>query len=452
MGTALVWFRRDLRLTDNPAWSEACESHRVLPVFILEPDLLVAAGEFRKSQLFGNLTALAQEIESMGGSLHVLKGPAARVLPGFVVANKVDSIYFNADTTPFSVRRDRAVQKAVAVPMHAYWGGLVHPPGSILTQKGEISRVFTPFYKKWSVSLPTPAESVDRPGLIKGPPPDQEAFAEVRAPVFPAGHKGARERLDRFVDAVGEYPTLRDIPAEVGTSLLSSDLHFGTIGPKEVLARVTLGGEGQRQYVRQLAWRDWYAHLLYLNPEIPHRPVNRVYEKIPWRDDGAAFSRWKEGQTGYPIVDAGMRQLASTGWMHNRVRMIAASFLVKHLLIDWRRGERYFRRALVDGDVAQNAGNWQWVAGTGFDAAPYFRVFNPVLQSKKFDPLGRYIRTWVPELDGLRDAQIHAPWTTGEAERAEGKVVLGESYPHPMVDHAQARERVLSVYKKARNS
>ena len=452
MGRALVWFRRDLRLADNPAWSEACSAHSVLPVFVLEPGLLRAAGGFRKHQLFGNLVALAEEIEALGGHLHVVQGPALEVLPRYVSEHRVDAIYFNADTTPFSARRDEAVRQALPVPVHAHWGGLIHAPGTVLTQKGEISKVFTPFYKRWSLSLPAPVELPARPDWVKASPPDWDRSLEGRAPVLPAGYRGATRRLDAFLEVVGEYPELRDVPCEVGTSLLSSDLHFGTIGPREILKRVSLSGEGERQFVRQLAWRDWYAHLLQANPEIPDRPVNRDYETIEWRDDEAGFEEWREGRTGYPIVDAGMRQLLQTGWMHNRVRMIAASFLVKHLLIDWRRGERYFRQVLVDGDVAQNAGNWQWVAGTGFDAAPYFRVFNPVLQSRKFDSSGRYIRTWVPELSELPDSRIHSPWDLDQAQLKEYGVLLGESYPRPIVDHAMARERVLAAYKKARAS
>ena len=452
MGRALVWFRRDLRLADNPAWAEACASHSVLPVFVLEPDLLASAGAFRRAQFFANLDALAADIRQLGGRLHVLEGPATGVLPRYALEQQVDAVYWNADTTPFSVGRDRALEEALPVPVHSYWGGLVHAPATVLTGKGEVSRVFTPFYKKWVLSLPEPVPSPRRVDFAKAEAP-RWSPPDGGTPSFPPfGCEGARKRLDQFIEEVNGYPERRDIPSETGTSLLSSDLHFGTIGPRELIASIDGSSEGGRQFVRQLAWRDWYAHLLAVDPSMTHRPVNRVYEAIDWLDDEEGFQRWKDGQTGYPIVDAGMRQLSTTGWMHNRVRMIAASFLVKHLLIDWRRGERFFRRSLVDGDVAQNCGNWQWVAGTGFDAAPYFRVFNPVLQSRKFDPLGRYLREWVPELAGLSDSQIHAPWTLVPEVLAEGNVSLGDSYPLPMVDHDMARERVLSVYKKARES
>ena len=249
---------------------------------------------------------------------------------------------------------------------------------------------------------------------------------------------------------VDDYHESRNFPSKEGTSFLSSDLHFGTIGPREILHRLSSNREGHRQFIRQLAWRDWYSHLLFANQDIPKKAANPSYDNISWRDDPEEFENWTKGQTGYPIVDAGMRQLSATGWMHNRVRMITASFLVKHLLVDWRKGERYFRKMLIDGDVAQNCGNWQWVAGTGFDAAPYFRVFNPMLQSKKFDPTGSYIRRWVPELESLSNAEIHAPWEHDQTTLQKYNLMLGETYPFPIVKHADARERAIATYKEAR--
>ena len=450
MTTALFWFRKDLRLKDNLAWAKACEAHRIHPVFVLEPDLISNAGSYRRQQFFLNISALGSEIKSIGGKLSVIQGPAKDVLPRYIRENNIDHIYFNADTTPFSRQRDEQLAKDISIPINTFWSGLVHPPKTVLTQKGEISKVFTPFYKKW-VTFPAPPSIQDNlPTFVD---PQQSTWDETQD-LIPTtsneGYKGAISRFERFLKVVDNYQESRNFPSEDGTSFLSSDLHFGTIGPREVLHRLSPNREGHRQFIRQLAWRDWYSHLLFANQDIPNKAANPSYDSIPWRDDPEEFENWKKGQTGYPIVDAGMRQLSATGWMHNRVRMITASFLVKHLLIDWRKGEKYFRKILIDGDVAQNCGNWQWVAGTGFDAAPYFRVFNPMLQSKKFDPMGRYIRRWVPELEGLSNAEIHDPWEHDQITLDKYDVMLGETYPFPIVNHADARERAIATYKKAR--
>jgi len=450
MTTALFWFRKDLRLKDNIAWAKACEAHRIHPVLVLEPELISNAGSYRRRQFFLNVSALAAEIKSIGGELSVIQGPAKDVLPRYIIENNVDCIYFNADTTPFSRQRDEQIAKDISIPINTCWSGLVHPPETVLTQKGEISKVFTPFYKKW-VTLPAPPSIQEsRPTFVDVQQNTQDETQDLIPSTSNEGHKAAIERFERFLKVVDDYQESRNFPSEDGTSFLSSDLHFGTIGPREILHRLSPNREGHRQFIRQLAWRDWYSHLLFANQDIPNKAANPSYDSIPWRDDPEEFENWKKGQTGYPIVDAGMRQLSATGWMHNRVRMITASFLVKHLLIDWRKGEKYFRKILIDGDVAQNCGNWQWVAGTGFDAAPYFRVFNPMLQSKKFDPMGRYIRRWVPELEGLSNAEIHDPWEHDQITLDKYDVMLGETYPFPIVNHADARERAIATYKKAK--
>jgi deoxyribodipyrimidine photo-lyase len=249
---------------------------------------------------------------------------------------------------------------------------------------------------------------------------------------------------------VDTYRADRDVLDGAGGSALSAALRFGTLSPRAVVRAVAGAGADREAFIRQLAWRDWFAHLLAEEPSLPTRSLRPEFEGIRWHHDPDGLEAWKSGRTGYPVVDAGMRQLAATGTMHNRARMITASFLVKDLLVDWRLGERHFRHLLVDGDVPQNAGNWQWVAGTGPDAAPYFRVFNPVTQSRAHDPTGAYIRRWVPELAGLDDDAVHAPWTVGPLELALAGVTLGDQYPAPIVDHAAARVRAIDAYRAAR--
>jgi deoxyribodipyrimidine photo-lyase len=263
-----------------------------------------------------------------------------------------------------------------------------------------------------------------------------------------AGEAGALERLERFDERVDAYPDERDRPDLDTTSRLSIDLKFGTIGPRTIIERLGTHTPGREAFVRQLAWRDFYTDLLDAAPESVDQALRPDYRSIDWEDDPEGLEAWKAGETGYPIVDAGMRQLRAEGWMHNRVRMVVASFLVKDLLIDWRLGERHFRHLLLDADVASNVGNWQWAAGTGADAAPYFRIFNPVGQSRKFDPDGDYIRRWVPELTEVAAPHIHAPWDAPPLELASAGVILGDTYPDPIVDHGFARERTLARYKQ----
>ena len=447
---AVVWFRRDLRLHDNPAWATATEHvDRIVALYVLDPVLLAAAGDPRRHQLLAHLHGLDQSLQSRGGRLLVLRGDPTELVPHVAAACDAVAVYANADVTPYARQRDLAVKARLPVGFHLSWGTLLHPPGSVTTQKGHVSRVFTPFFTKWrdqaTPSFPQPCQvQIDHDTGDGLPHSEDEPFQA-------GGELAAMDRLFEFVERVDDYETTRDRPDLLGTSCLSADLHFGTLAPRTVASVVGTSSKGRTAFVRQLAWRDWYAHLLWEVPSLAHAPLRQDLIDMRWENDPDDIARWENGLTGYPFIDAGMRQLESTGWMHNRVRMVVASFLVKDLLVDWRIGERWFRQCLVDGDIAQNAGNWQWVAGTGPDAAPYFRVFNPVLQSRRFDPDGIYIKRFVPELSGLPVRWIHAPWTAPPQTLALAGVRLGNTYPHPMIDHTFGHERALATYAAARS-
>ncbi len=467
--TAVVWFRRDLRLADNPAWSAASQAaDRLLALFVLDPAVLDTAGDRRRDLLLAHLGALDARLRDRGGALLVRRGRPFEVVPEVARAVGAASVHVNGDTSGAAQRRDEAVRAALGpeVAWDLRWGCHVLPPGSVTSpSSGAIHQVFTPFHRAWSATAwrPWPEEAevevidpadLDLTDALRGielPAPSSE-------PVQPPGEDAASDRLSGWLDRVDSYVEDRDLPAlDDGTSHLSADLHFGTLSPRHVVEVVGTSSSERAAFVRQLAWRDWFAGLFLGRPSLSTAAMRPEMDRVEWRDDPAGVEAWVAGRTGFPIVDAGMRQLAATGWMHGRVRMIAASFLVKDLLVDWRIGEAHFRRELIDGEIPQNAGNWQWVAGTGPDAAPYFRVLNPVTQSRRFDPDGTYIARWVPELAELAPADRHAPWELGPLELAAAGVVLGDvasdadaTYPERLVDHAEARERAISAYSAAR--
>jgi deoxyribodipyrimidine photo-lyase len=444
-----MWFRRDLRLSDNPAWAAATSEHdEVTAVYVLDDRLLATAGPFRRRQLLADVAALDTSLRERGGRVLVRRGDPTVVVAKEAARLGADRVHWNADVTPYATARDAAVATALDVEAATPYGHLVLPPGSVRTKQGALSRVFGAFHRRWAA---TPWDPWPEPGDARvaddtgDPLPEPDA-----APPRPPGEDGAAATLQRFLDGpVDRYREGHDPIAQEGTSALSAALKYGTISPREVVRAVGDADDDRQAFVRQLAWRDWFAHLLVEMPWLPDRAMKEDFDRIEWRDDPEGLAAWKEGRTGYPVVDASMRELAATGAMHNRARMITASFLVKDLLIDWRLGERHFRHLLVDGDVPQNAGNWQWVAGTGPDAAPFFRVFNPVTQSRTHDPDGEHIRRWVPELAGLDGKAIHAPWEVGPLELAAAGVALGDTYPEPIVDHADARIRALAAYRAA---
>lgn len=428
-----MWFRRDFRLTDNPALAAAQASGAPVRGIVVRDDaLLHRAGAHRRQHFESTIEAFADLCHGTGVTLEILDGPAVDAVSQ--ACRGASALYANADVSRSARRRDRLVHDRIDCPFHTEWGNLVHHPRAVLTGKGTVSRVFTPFHRTWRE---TPW----------APRPDGEGPA--RFATLPL----AAEALDRALDRAEAYPDRRDLPAIAGSTELSPHLHLGTLGARQVCLALDerartqpSAAAGAAALTRQLAWRDWYAHLLWEIPNLSTHAQQPKYDALAYSGDRDAFDAWCAGQTGYPIVDAGMRQLAATGWMHNRVRMIAGSFLVKQLLCDWRWGERWFRNRLIDGEISQNVGNWQWVAGVGPDAAPYFRIFNPVTQGQKFDPDGGYVRQWVPELSAMAARWIHRPWMAPERDRIAADVTLGSTYPRPIVDLAEARARALAAY------
>lgn len=454
---ALAWFRRDLRLHDNPAWAAATRYDQAVALVVIEPVLLAAAGPFRRQAYLSAVAGLDRSLRSLGGRLRVESGDPAEVVPRVAADVGADVVTLNSDVTRWSAQRDRRVAGRLPRPPRCSWGTLVHRPGSVLTAKGTLSRVFTAFHRRW-VQIPLPEQAWPDPVEILGVPGRSrlDAMHDICDGALPPpwGEEDALERLEAWLGRVDRYHEDRDFPGRDGISDLSTALRFGLLSPSAVVAAVGTDTPGRAAYVRQLAWRDWYAHLTAESPDIDRAALRPEYDRIAWasgRRAEAHFEAWQTGRTGYPIIDAAMRELSATGRLHNRLRMVAASFLVKDLLIDWRRGERWFRHLLADGDIPQNAGNWQWVAGTGPDAVPYFRIFNPVTQSRRFDPRGDYLRRWLPELAGLDSKAIHAPWQAGPHELVAAGVTLGITYPKPLVDHAEARQRTLAAYRKALN-
>jgi deoxyribodipyrimidine photo-lyase len=457
--TAIVWFRRDLRLHDHPALIAACAEHeRTIPLFVLDDKLLHGryASPARARFMLGCLRALDGALRELGSGLVVRHGAPEDEVVAVAQEAGATSVLWTSDVAPYARRRDHRVTVALreaGVDAQPHGGGYLVDPSRPRTQGGKPYTVFTPFWRAIAEAERRPVHRAPAAlpplpaGLRKGRLPSAAALdidnSEVPEPVVAPGEAVARVALERWLSAgLDRYADRHDALSDPGTSVLSPYLRWGCLSARECEERAQHhGGAGAAAFVRQLAWRDFFAHQLLMYPKNVSQELQERYRGLRWADDAEALAAWKAGETGYPLVDAGMRQLAQTGWMHNRARMVVGSFLTKDLHIDWREGERHFARLLLDGEPAQNNGNWQWIASVGADPAPYFRrLFNPVLQQRKFDPDGRYVRTWVPELAGVPDAKLAEPWTMSADEQAAARCVIGTDYPAPIVDHAHERE------------
>lgn len=458
MRGVIWWIRRDLRLHDNEALQAALETGGlVIPVFILDPILLKEEAFARRAFLFGGLKELDNELRKRGSRLIVRNGAPEIVLERLVKETGAERIYALNDTGPYANRRDERVARTL--PLKLVGGITVHPPQAVRKPDGQPYTVFTPFSKAWK-TLPLLPPRMDLPERFPPVPALlTEALPEVNdtETVFAPGEAKAHQRLEEFLQSeILTYHEARNRLDLDSTSRLSPYLRFGMLSPRLAATRVLelsrqvtspMAQKGCEAWLNELIWRDFYHSILFHFPFVTNTAFQPKMRTMPWRQSEAELAAWRFGQTGYPVVDACMRQLITTGWMHNRGRMIVASFLSKDLLLCWQEGERWFMRHLVDGDLASNLGGWQWSAGVGTDASPFFRIFNPVLQGKKFDPEGNFIRRWLPELRNVPSDFIHAPWLMPQYMQQKYGVQIGVDYPAPIIDHALARERALRWFE-----
>ena len=477
MDPILFWFRRDLRLADNPALAAACRTGRpVVPVFVfdeIDDRGPWPAGGAGRWWLHGSLERLGETLAAHGSRLVLRRGPARQVLLELAREAGAGAVFWNRRYEPAVIARDMELKRALndsGLKAQSENAALLFEPWALKTAAGHPYRVYTPFWRACRAAAaplsPTPApttvpapevwphsDALDGWGLR----PTKPDWASGLRAAWTPGEAAARERLERFLDdGLGGYGDRRNRPDVDGTSRLSPHLHWGEIGPRQIWVaveeRIAAGALSGRErqaetFQKELVWREFSYHLLYHYPELPETPLQHRFAAFPWAPaDPAILAAWQRGRTGYPLVDAGMRQLWRTGWMHNRLRMVVASFLVKHLMLPWQLGEAWFWDTLVDADLANNAASWQWVAGCGADAAPYFRIFNPVLQGEKFDPEGHYVRRWVPELADLPAPWVHRPWAAPEGALRQAGIRLDETYTRPVVAHDAARRRALAAF------
>jgi deoxyribodipyrimidine photo-lyase len=470
-----MWLRSDLRLDDNPALLAAVsEGSPVIPVFIWDPESEEPwpPGAASRWWLHQSLRALTQRLSALESRLIVRRGPSLQTLEQILAETGATTVFWNRRYEPAVIARDSTIKQSLrdrGIKVDTFNAGLLFEPWTIGGKSTQRPfQVFSAFWKT-CLSQPVPAAPQDAPTHIPRPSkwPKSLALADLNLEprikwaggikrAWEPGENGATAELTNFLNERSDaYQTERDRPDRAGTSRLSPHLHFGEISPRRIWHTLASGrtvhkAEALDFYLRELGWREFAHHLLFHFPQTPDTPLRSEFASFPWRDDDAFLKRWQRGETGYPLVDAGMRQLWATGWMHNRVRMVVASFLTKDLRINWTEGAYWFWDTLVDADLANNTLGWQWSAGCGADAAPYFRVFNPVRQSERFDPDGAYIHRWIPELKGLTAPWIHSPWAAPPQELAQAGIQLGKTYPQPIVDHDKARREALAAFQKTR--
>ena len=465
----LLWFRDDLRLADQTAVNAATETGQpVLPVFILDDAApgAWALGAASRWWLHHSLAALQRSLLDRGTSLTLRRGNSVTTIADLAERTGATDIFTGGTADPSARQVDKAAAGATAAKLHRMRTRTLFHPNSVRTKTGGAYSVYTPFANA-CLALGAPNPPLPAPEAFRAtrPPrsdrledwdllPTKPDWASGLRETWTPGEAGAMDRAQAFLaHGLAGYATGRDQPGKEGTSMLSPHLHFGEVSPAQLwhAAHRHPNSRGREIFIRELLWREFCANLLWHNPTLPEAPLRPEFAAMPWRDDQPALAAWQNGRTGIPIVDAGMRQLWRVGWMHNRVRMIVASFLIKHLMIPWQSGEAWFWDTLVDADLANNAANWQWVAGSGADAAPYFRIFNPVLQGRKFDADGDYVRHFVPELARLDTKYIHAPWQAPAEALGQAGVTLGLDYPRPIIDLAAGRERALDAYAHIRS-
>ena len=473
MNTTVVWLARSLRLADHPALAHAARRGAVVPVFVWAPDEEAPwqPGGAHRWWLHDSLRALARDLAARGSRLILRAGPTAEALLDVARTVGADRVVWQAEVEPHLARRDAALVRRLADAGHearTFAGQILHDPDAIRTGAGGPYGVFGPFWRKMqaetSIGDPLPVPRLAAPDVWPestdldafGLTPEQQDGVDWAGGLrerWTPGEAGACERLDAFTATLlAGYAEARDRPALPGTSSLSPHLHWGEVSPRSVWAAIRAArapSEDRGKFLAEVAWREFSYHVLHHNPETPEHALKPAFEDFPWRSDPDGFRAWRRGLTGFPIVDAGMRELWATGWMHNRVRLIAASFLTKDLLLPWQGGARYFWDTLCGGDLASNTMGWQWSAGSGADAQPFFRVFNPTTQGQRFDPTGDYVRRWIPELARLPATWIHAPASAPAEVLAAAGVRLGKTYPLPLVDHAARRLEALAALKAA---